>query len=122
MSMKRLGKAYIKIDGDLLETNSGAKIDLGGTVRTSVVGNNSVHGFSESIKESSLECEISVGPETSLDALRNIEDATITFEADTGQTWIIRNAWLTEPPAVGDGEGGKVALKFAGPPAEEMKG
>jgi hypothetical protein len=121
MSKKRLGKAFIKVDGKLLESMPGAKIDIGGPVRNPVVGNTQVHGFAESVKESTMECEISVGTDTSLDALRKIEDATITFEADTGQTYVIRNAWLTEPPVVTDGEGGKVPLKFAGPPAEEMK-
>lgn len=121
MSMQRLGRAYIKVDGRLLETNKGAKIDLGGVERQPVVGNNTVHGYSEQPKPSTLECEISVGPNTSVADMAKITDATITFEADTGQTWVIRNAWLTEPPVVNDAEGGKVALKFAGPPAEEMK-
>jgi hypothetical protein len=121
MSNKRLGIAFIKADGDLLETESGATLDIGGVVRETVVGNSSVNGFFEKPKESELECTISVGPDTSLDRLRRIENATITFEADTGQTWIISGAWLAEPPTVQDSEGGKAKLKFAGPPAEEMK-
>ena len=121
MSKKRLGKAFIKVDGELLETMPGAKLNLGGPERSPVVGNNTVHGFSESIKESSLECEISVGATTSLDKFRKTENATITFEADTGQTYVIREAWCVSPPEVTDGEGGKVPLKFNGPPAEEMK-
>ena len=120
MSKKRLGKAYIKVDAKILETNSGAKIDIGGPVREVVKGNGGVYGYSETVKEAELECEISVGPDTSLDKLRKITAATITFEADTGQTWIMSGAWLAEPPAVSDGEGGKVSLKFNAPPAEEM--
>ena len=121
MSMKRLGKAFIKIDGELLETNKGAKCSLGGVSRKTIVGNNTVHGYAEEPKESGVECEISIGEGASLDKYRKISDATITFEADTGQTYVIRNAWLTEPPELTDGDGGKVGLKFAGPPAEEMK-
>lgn len=113
-----LGRAYIKVDGALLRTNTGAKIDLGGTMRSAVVGN-AVHGYAESIKQSSLECEISLAAGDSLESYRNVKDATITFEADTGQVYVIRNAWLTEPPVVNDSEGGKIALKFEGQPAEE---
>lgn len=117
---QRLGKAFIKWDGKLLETMPDAKISLGGVERTPVLGANTVHGFSEKIKESTIECEISVSSETRLAELAAIKDATITFETDTGQTYIMRNAFLTEPPAATAGEGGKVPLKFAGPAAEEM--
>jgi len=118
---QRLGKAFIKWDGKLLESMPDAKISLGGVERNPVIGANNVHGFSEKIKESTLECEISVSTETSLDELANIADATITFECDTGQTYVMRNAFLTEPPQATAGDGGKVPLKFAGPKAEEMR-
>lgn len=120
MSNQRLGKAYIKADGNLLETMPGAKIDIGGVTRNPVVGTNTV-GYAEQTKEAMVECEISVGPDTSLIKLAAIRDATINFECDTGQVYIIRNAFLVEPPVMTEGEGGKVPLKFAGPPAEEMK-
>jgi hypothetical protein len=67
-----------------------------------------------------LDCTISVGADTDLARFGKIADATVTFEADTGQTWIIRNAWVTDTLEITDGDGGKVGLKFAGPPAEEM--
>ena len=117
---QRLGKAFIKWDGKLLESMPDAKLSLGGVERMPVIGANAVHGFSEKIKESTLECTISVSAETRLAELAAIQDATVTFEADTGQTYIMRNAFLTEPPTVTAGEGGKVELKFAAPRAEEM--
>lgn len=119
MSMQKLGKAFIKVDGELLETHSGAKLNMGGVERKTITGNNAVHGYSESPKESTMDCEISVGVGTSLAKFAKITNATVTFEADTGQTYIIRNAWVTDTLEITDGDGGKVALKFAGPPAEE---
>jgi hypothetical protein len=118
--MQKLGKAYIKVDGALLETMPGAKLDLGGVLREPVMGNNNVLGYAEKPKESRLECEIAVASGTNLEKLRLATSATITFEADTGQLWSISNAWLTEPPVITDGEGGRVPLKFAGPPANEI--
>lgn len=115
-----LGRAWIKVDGDLLRSNDGAKIDLGGPVRDPVVGSHSVHGYAEKIKEATVECEISLAKGDSLETIRNITDAIITFECDSGQTYVVRQAFLTEPPVITEGEGGKVPLKFAGQPAEEM--
>lgn len=120
MSGMRLGKAFIKANGELLETLPGAKIDIGGVTRSPIKGNNSIHGYSEQPKEATVECEISVAPGTSLKKYAALVDATITFECDTGQTFVVRDAFLTEPPVATDGDGGKVPLKFAGQPAEEM--
>lgn len=118
--MQRLGKAFIKVDGDLLESMPGAKIDIGGNKRDPVVGSHTVYGYAEQVQPARVEVEISVGPNTSLAKLRDITDATITFECDTGQVYIVRNAWLSETLTVTEGEGGKVPLVFVGPPAEEM--
>lgn len=118
--MKKLGRAFIKMDGALLETMPGAKLDLGGFTREPVEGSNQVLGYAEKPKAAMLECEIAVGKMTNLEDFRQATDVTITFEADTGQVWVVRNAWLTEPPAVTDGEGGKVPLKFAGLPADQV--
>lgn len=116
----RLGKAYIKTDGDLLETMPGASIDLGGVNRKVVKGNNKILGHCEEPQEAMVECEIAIGPQTSLARINAMSDVTITFEADTGQTWVVKNAFLTAPCKATDGEGGKVPVKFAGQPAEEM--
>lgn len=118
--MKTFSIAYIKVDGELLRSLPGAKLDLGGKVRSSVVGASEVHGYSEAIKPAALECEISLVEGASLEKLRNITNATITFEADTGQTWIVRGAFTTETLNITAGEGGKVALKMEGQPAEEQ--
>lgn len=119
MSMQRLGKAFIKADSSLFETLPGAKIDIGGVTRNPVVGANSVHGYAEQVKEATVECEISLGPDTRLAEIAAMSDVTIKFECDTGQVYVVRNAWLVEPPVLTEGEGGKVPLKFAGPPADE---
>lgn len=117
--MQLLGRAFIKVDGALLRSNAGAKIDLGGFVREPVIGNQ-VHGYAEKVKEASVECEVSLAVGDSLETTRNITDATITFECDTGQVYVVKHAFLMEPPIITEGEGGKIALKFAGEPAEEM--
>jgi len=114
-----LGRAYIKVDGDTLRSNTGASLDVGGPVRNAVVGN-AVHGYAETIKEAVVECEISLAKGDVIDGLRSTTASTITFECDTGQVYVVRDAWLQDPPKMTDGEGGKIPLTFGGQPAELM--
>lgn len=120
MSKQLLGKAYVKVDGMLLSTKPGAKLDLGGNVRTTVTGDNAVLGFANQIKPSRLECVITVAKGTSLKALQDTEDATVTFECDTGQTYVARGMYLVDSLSITAGEGGEVPVNMEGQPAEEM--
>ena len=120
MAGKKLGIVYIKVDGALLESLPGASIDIGGPVRTPVVGGNRVLGFTEALKQAEVECEVAVGTGTSLVALGAIADAQLTFECDTGQVYMVREASVMEPPKATAGEG-KATLKFFGQPADEVQ-
>lgn len=122
MAGKAHSVAYIKADGAMLQTLPGAKLDLGGRERTPVMGSGSIHGYSETTKPAVLTCEVSLMQGTSLSALRDITNATVTYEADTGQTYVVRNAFVAKTLTVTEGEGGKVTLEFQGEPAEEMAG
>lgn len=117
---KKLGKAWIKVDGKMLESLPGAKIDIGGVERTTVVGATKVEGFFETPKQSKVECEITVGANTSLAEYGAMESVTINFECDTGQQYVVQGAWLTNTAEMTASEGGKVPLTFEGPPADEL--
>lgn len=114
-----LGQARIKVDGELFETDKQATLDLGGTMREAVQGDYQAGAFTAGTKESKLDCSILLKAGTNVARLRDIDNATITFEADTGQVFIIRNAYSVEPPVINQSEG-KAAISFQGPPAEEM--
>lgn len=120
MAGKHLGKAYIKQDGALLETMPGATLDLGGDERQPLLGANAVLGYTEKPKPAMLDCKIALGLLTKLEDFRLATNVTITFEADTGQTWNMANAWLVEPPVVSDGDGGHIPLKYAAARADEV--
>ena len=117
--MKLVGKAYIKYDGNKLRTKTGATIDIGGQQRTPVVGNQ-LDGYTEEAKPSEIDCVISLGAGESLETIRNITDATVTFECDTGQSYMVRHAFLSDTLKVTGGEGGNIPLKLIGPLAEEI--
>ncbi|WP_282265928.1 phage tail tube protein [Stenotrophomonas sp. PS02298] len=116
--LKRLGKAKIKIGSMLLETMPGATLDVGGVARATQVGANAVLGFSETPKQSRVECSVSLRKGVSVQELHT-EDATVTFEGDTGQVWSIRNAWSVETPVVNSGDG-TARCVYEGLPAEEV--
>ena len=121
MSNRVMGRAQIKVNGQMLDTMPGASLDIGGVSRATVTGSNKVLGFQETPKPSKLEVEIAVKPGTSLAAMGRWDDVTATFEADTGQTYVIPNGWCTEPPTTTDNDG-KAKVVIEGPPAEEMIG
>ena len=76
MATKRFGRAFIRLDGQrLLESLPGASIDIGGVVRTPVVGDSSVLGYTEQLQQSEVECEISLGGGVSLVELGKIAGA-----------------------------------------------
>ena len=114
-----LGRATIKYNGKSLKTDKGAKINLGGVERKPVVGDQ-VHGYAEDMTAPFIDCVISVTKDTDLEEVKNITDATVTFEADSGQMWVLKNAWSSVPVEVTAGEGGKVPVKFYGMRCDKM--
>jgi len=89
-----LGRATIRANGQVIETAKGASLDVGGTKRNPVtVGR--VVGWAEESVPAMVEC-------------------------DTGQRYVINDAFLTDTPTMKDGEGGNITLKFSGPSAEEV--
>jgi hypothetical protein len=113
------GRVFIKINGEMQHSKPGAKLMFGGKTRTPVVGDDAVHGYAEKLTEPRIECTFSHTANTSVQALADISDATVTFETDTGKAFILRNAFVTDPPELTGGEG-ELAVKFAAVSAEEM--
>jgi hypothetical protein len=100
-------------------TDKGAKLNLGGVNRKEVVGDQ-VHGYAEEAVAPFVDCVVSVTVNTSLEDIMAVTNATVTYEADTGQVWVLKNAWSSVPPEITAGEGGKVPVKFIGMSCEKM--
>lgn len=119
MSGLRLGTAYIKVDGDLLETMPGAKLSLGGEDRTPVMNFGVMVGYTFKTEHSELTCTLSLRRGFSLQKLQEIRDATVTFEADTGHRYAMNSAFCSKVISVTAQDGGSIQLVFCGEPAEE---
>jgi hypothetical protein len=114
-----LGRAIIRANGQVIDTAKGASLDLGGTKRNPVISGR-ILGWAEETVPAMLECETSLRAGMSIETFRNMAGVTVIFECDTGQRYVINDAFLTDAPTMKDGEGGNVMLKFAGPGAEEV--
>lgn len=114
-----VGQARIKVDGDTLDTDGESTLELGGPVREAQRGDYQAGAFSEKTAESKLTVKILVKRGTSLTALRDIDNATIDFRTDTGQSFLIRNAYVAEVVSLSTSDG-KADVVFQGPPAEEL--
>lgn len=113
---KVMGQARIRVNGQEMITAPKATLELGGITRDSVEADGRAGFFSEKSSPSKMECEVIVTPGLSISAL-NFDDATVTFEADTGQVFVIGHGYSSETPSVNDG---KCKLTIMGPPAEEL--
>lgn len=117
---KMFGKAKVLNDGKQLLVDDSSKLNLGGVKRNTVKGPE-VYGYAEEAMEASVEVNVFIGADTDLDALNNISDATIMFQADSGQNYVLAHAWLESPvEASAATSGGKTTLKFIAPKAEKV--
>ena len=115
---KVVGQVTITVDGQRLPTSGEATLDIGGTSRENVPGDYDAGSFKESTVPAKCEVTLLYKEGVSLSSLRSIDNATITLKTDNGKTWLMRNAYSTEPPSFG--QDGKAKVMFESPPAEEV--
>lgn len=112
------GVVFVKIDGVLVRSNEGAKLNLGGKERAARVGH-SVYGYSEKVVPSQLEFTLSHVGGDDLIGIQHKVDSTIEFQTDTGDTYMVANAFCVNPAELSGGEG-QVPFVFQGDPAEKI--
>ena len=108
------GIVTIEVDGETLESESGATLNPGGITREPMMSDAGNYHFTEANTPSSVECSIMHISTTDITAFNAMTDVTVNFKCDTGQVYTITGACLTEPASL---SGGKASLKFGGPPA-----
>lgn len=109
--MKITGKGTLTIDGTRYAIENGATLNPGGVNRVA-----ERHGGDTYYKEDEvppmLEGNVLHTADTDILAMGNITGATVIFEADTGQKYLLRGAFTTEPVPL-DSSSGKSALKMS---------
>lgn len=115
-----VGRAKVKIDGQLIDTGKGNTVlDPGGPKRAPVEGDYTAGAFTEAVDPSKLTFAALTKSGFSTTGFGAISDSTVSVEFDNGQTFIIRHAYAEGcPPMKTDGIAECVLM---GPPAEEVK-
>lgn len=114
--MKQHGRATITVNGTRMRSKSGATLLLGGVSREPEPLDTGEVAYSESTVAPELTCSIALTRDTDIEALRNLSEATVVFESDTGKSWSIRDAFAVDAITVG----ADVELKISGQPATEI--
>lgn len=114
--MKHHGRATIAYNGNRLRTKEGATLNLGGASRTAEPLDDGSVGYYETTAAPELSCTVPLTSGLKVEELRNLTDANVVFESDTGRSWVLREAFTTNTVSVGR----DVALTFSGQPAEEL--
>ncbi len=105
------GRCFVNVSGVRLATKEGAKLNTGNPDRTGIAGDSGVHGYSEKTTIPFIECVVSHKADTDMTAMNAWVNETTTFKTDTGQTWLLRNAWLAKSTELSKGE---VSLRIEG--------
>ncbi|AXF74867.1 phage tail tube protein [Erwinia tracheiphila] len=103
------GVAYVRLNGKEYPTKEGATLTPGGISRQPVVGAR-VYGWQGKPREAKLSCTIPQGPGISLFYINNLTDVTVEFESDTGERFLMANAWSTGESTLTDS--GDIAAAF----------
>lgn len=103
---QRQGVAFIRVNGMELETMEGASFTPSGITREEVTGSR-VYGWKGKLRAAKLECKIPGGGDIGLDEIIGWENITAEFQADTGETWMMANAWQADEPK---NDGGEISL------------
>lgn len=117
--MQITGAATVRVDGEELLTEVGGTFNPGGFEREAQMGARGVQGFKQTPVAPSITVTVRHTEDTDLVRLSNITDGTVLFETDTGQSWLMRRAFVTEPPELNAGEG-TFDLNFSGHGVERV--
>lgn len=120
MSDKFYGRATIRVNGQFYDTEPGAELVLGGIKNTARPTTHGV-GYSQSYTPSRLTCRVPYKADMTLRDLQEMTEAEVTLITDTGQTFVMKDAFQTGDVTITDGDsGGFAALVFEAAAAEEI--
>lgn len=114
------GMIALKVNGDTLYAKGNFTYNLGIPRKEGIVGADRVHGYKETPQIPYIEGEITDRREISMEALRKIDEATITLELANGKVIVLRQAWEASE-GTGNTEEGNQEVRFEGLSAEEIR-
>lgn len=104
MSGKLTGIATIRVDGKEYSTEKGATLNPGGPKRTPKTSGNRVF-YTEERVPPSIQATALHSEDVDIIEVGNIVNATVLFECDNGQDYMLTGAFVTDPAELNSGEG-----------------
>lgn len=120
MGNRRAGIAYFKVDSKQYDVKGNFTYNLGKPKREGIVGHDGVHGYKELPQIPFIEGEITDNKDIDLEKFLELDGVTVTLELANGKTILLRDAWNASD-GNGESEDGKIAVRFEGISAEEVK-
>ena len=118
MSGRITGVATIRVDGQEFPTERGATLNPGGVNRETKMAGRRVY-YNEEPVAPTLQATVLHTEDIDLVEVGNIRDATVLFECDNGQDYMLTGAFVTETAELSSGEGG-VRLRMAARTCERI--
>jgi len=88
------GRVFITVGGKRLASKPGAKLKYGGAPREGVSADSGVVGFREGAPViPGVECEIEHTADLSLATFQAMTAESISFDTDTGKSFVLSGAW-----------------------------
>lgn len=115
--MQVTGRVAITVKGKRIASKEGATLKYSNFSREGVVGDSGVIGFAEKSEIPEITCVVAHTSETRLSDFQDMKDETVSFDADSGTSYVLRNAFLADPLEISKGE---VKLRFLGVKCEEV--
>jgi hypothetical protein len=111
-------KLYFDLPGfGRVHSMPGASLDIGGMQREWKKSDVGPAGYTEDPVTASVEFKVQMMPGMSLRALGDLAGINITVTTDGGDTYLLRDACVTNPPKL---SGGEIDMRFEAAACEEV--
>lgn len=118
MSGRITGVATIRVDGEEIPTERGATLNPGGVNRETKMAGRRVY-YNEEPVAPTLQATVLHTEDIDLVDMGKIRDATVLFECDNGQDYMLTGAFVTETAELSSDQGG-VRLRMAARTCERV--
>lgn len=120
MANKRVGGIIeVKANGGVLAAKGAFTYNLGRHKRTTILGHDTAHGYTETPQTGFIEGATTDNAELSLENLVTMKDVTVTLTLANGKIIVLRDAIFTGD-GTGNTEEGEIDIRFEGK-AEEVR-
>ena len=115
--MQLTGRVFITVKGKRLRSKEGATLKFSDFSRKGQTADTGVAGFTEGTEIPGCECVLLHAADTSLAEFKAMSNETVSFDTDTGRSFVLSEAWCAGALELSKGE---VKLSFESMKCEEV--